>query len=76
MIRFDGKPGHDEPHELGGSMNTWQDSMRQRAGKDTVCIWYHAMMSINPGVFPNICSLLLGPSPFCISIYIYLGKAR
>jgi len=45
-----GLPGREEPHKLRGSMKARQECMGPRAGKDGVCISYHEMMSIYPGV--------------------------
>jgi len=42
--------GHDEPHKLHGSMKAWQECVRPRAGRDTVCILNNAMMSMYSGV--------------------------
>lgn len=48
--RYEGIPGHDEPYKLRGSMNVWQECVRQRAVKDRAYILYSAMMSMRPGV--------------------------
>jgi len=44
-------PCYNELHKLHGYINAWQEYMRQRAGRDRVCISYNEMMSIHPGIF-------------------------
>jgi len=65
---YQGIPGHDVLHKLHGSMNAWQEYMRQWAGKDRVCMSYNELMSIHPGIFRNTYFLML--SPFQFSLYL------
>jgi len=59
-----------EPHKLCGSMKARQQCPGPWAGKDTVCISYNEMLSINLGAFLIYTSCSWGHLRyFCISIH-------
>jgi len=67
----------NEPHKLHRSINAWQECMRPKTGKDTVCISYNGMMSIYPRVswIYTACHWVHLHYP-CISVSIYIQSHR
>jgi len=75
MRRYEGIPGHDEPHMSRGSTKARQECMRPLAGKDRMCIWYNEMKSIYPGVFQIYTACRWVHLHFsCISVCIYIER--
>jgi len=69
-------PGHDKLHKMGGSMNTWEECVRPRAGKDQVWISYNVMMSIYPGSPKYILPVAGSISVVPVSVCLYIEKLR